>query len=116
MAKSKTELKINNHGDLILKPVSNIKIPKSAKSAKLHILQDSGPTGNRHEIVSKSFVITRWTTKEGKEYIHCGKDYQIRHVGGDCEHGVQTVQAGTREVLHEVEYNPWLKELRVVID
>lgn len=106
---------INNHGDLILYPVKTVKPPKTAAGAALHVLQDSGATGNRHEIVSEKEPIYRWM-KDGVEYISCSKDYIIRHVGGDCEHGVQSVQAGTREVRHEVEYDPWKHELRVVID
>ncbi len=108
-------MKINNHGDLILYPVNSIKPPKSAVSEKLHILQDSGATGNRHEVVSKSAPIYRWTKGE-VEYLHCDKDYVIRHVGGDCEHGEQIVEAGTREVRREMEHNPWTKELRTVKD
>lgn len=108
-------MKINNHGDLILYPVNKIRIPKSAKSSKIHVLQNSGVTGNRHEIVSKKEPIYRWT-KDGIEYISCSKDYIIRHVGGDCEHGEQVVEAGTRKVLHEMEHDVWNNELRVVID
>lgn len=106
---------INNHGDLILKPVKTKKPPKSAQVAKLHVLQDSGVTGNRHEVVHKTASIYRWTSKD-KEFIHCDEDYELRHVGGDCEHGVQPVEAGTREVLHEMEHDPWSNELRIVID
>jgi hypothetical protein len=105
---------INNHGDLILIPVKTIKPPKTAKKAKIHILQQSGTTGNRHEVVS-DIEIFHWFKGE-QEFIHCDKDYKIRHVGGDCEHGEQIVEAGTREIKHELEYNPWENELRVVID
>lgn len=108
-------MKINNHGDLILYPISKIKPPKTAKKAKVHILQESNATGNRHEVSTKKGFIYRWT-KNGVEYIHCDNDYEIRHVGGDCEHGTQKVEAGTREVRRELEYNPWEKELKVVID
>ena len=113
--KTQKQSKINNHGDLVLYPTIDIKIPKTAKSSKLHILQDSGVTGNRHEIVSKKAPIYRWT-KDGIEYISCKENYIIRHVGGDCEHGEQPVEAGTRKVLHEMEHNPWSNELKVVID
>lgn len=107
--------KVNNHGDLILYPVNEVTPPKSAKKGKLHILQDSGPTGNRHEVVSKKSPIFQWI--DGKvEYIRCDEPYIIRHVGGDEEHGMQEVEAGTREVRHEMEYNPWANELRIVID
>lgn len=108
--------KINNHGDIILYPVESIKIPKIAKSKKLHILQDSGVTGNRHEVVSNKSSIFRWTDKEGQEYISCKENYIIRHIGGDGEHGEQPVEAGIRKILHEMEHNPWTNELRVVID
>jgi len=107
--------KLNNHGDLILKPIKTKTPPKNAKKSKLHILQDSGATGNRHEVVIEKGFIYRWE-KDDKEYLHCDKDYKIRHVGGDCEHGVQLVEAGTIEVLHEMEHDPWKNELRVVID
>lgn len=105
----------NNHGDLVLYPIASLTPPDSAIKSKLHILQDSGPTGNRHEIVSKKNLIYRWI-QDGVEYIHCDIPYIIQHVGGDQEHGFQQVEAGTRKVLHEMEYNPWGKELRVVID
>lgn len=107
--------KINNHGDLVLYPIKTIKPPKTAKASKIHILQDSGVTGNRHEIVSKKEPIYRWE-KDGIQYISCKEDYIIRHVGGDCEHGEQQVEAGTRKVLHEMEHDVWNNELRVVID
>jgi len=105
---------VHNHGDLILYPVKNIKPPKSAISKKLHVLQDSGATGNRHEIVSTK-PIYHWT-KDGIEYIHSDFSYKLRHVGGDCEHGIQEVTAGTHEVRHEMEHDPWKNELRRVID
>jgi hypothetical protein len=107
--------KLNNHGDLILYPIKEAKPPATAKKSKLHILQDSGATFNRHEIVTKKGFIYRWE-KKGVEYIHCDNDYEIRHVGGDCEHGVQKVEAGTREVRREMEHDPWKNELRIVID
>ncbi len=100
---------------VLLKPINKIKPPKSAAKSKLHILQDSGATRNRHEVVSAKETIYRWE-KNGKEYLHCDKDYKIRHVGGDCEHGEQLVGAGTREVLHEMEHDPWSNELRIVKD
>ena len=106
---------INCHGDLTLYPVSKIKPPKDANKSKLHILQDSGTTGNRHEVASKKYLISRWT-KDGIEYIHCDKPYIIQHVGGDEEHGIQQVEAGTRKVIHEEEYDPFAKDLRRVID
>ena len=105
---------INNHGDLILKPV-NIKVPKTAKKAKLHILQDSGTTGNRHEVFTDKGFIYRWK-KGDKDFIACDTDYKIRHIGGDCEHGEQPVEKGTSELLHELEHDPWTNELKVVID
>lgn len=108
-------MKINNHGDLILYPIKTLKPIKTATKSKLHILQDSGATGNRHEIITDKGFIYRWESK-GIEYIHCDKDYKIRHVGGDCEHGEQLVEAGTREVRREMEHDPWKDELRVVID
>lgn len=104
---------LNNHGDLILKPVKGIKRPISIKPAKLHILQDSGPTGNRHEVIGDA--VYRWT-KDAREFLYSKTDYEIRHVGGDEEHGVQKVEKGTREVLHEVEYDPWKNELKIVVD
>jgi hypothetical protein len=100
-------MSINNHGDLILYPIKNIKPPKTAEKAQVHILQDSGTTGNRHEVVSHKADIYRLTGKNGVEYIHCDHNYQIRHVGGDEEHGKQEVEAGTREIKHEMEHNPW---------
>ena len=107
--------KVSNHGDLILIPVKTLKPPKTARKGLLHILQDSGATGNRHEVVSEKEPIFYWE-KDSKTFISCAKDYIIRHVGGDCEHGVQSVEAGTRELKHEMEYNPWVNELRIVID
>jgi hypothetical protein len=106
---------VSNHGDLVLLPIDKLIVPKTAKKAKLHVLQDSGATGNRHEVITDKGFIFRWT-KDGREYLHCDNDYKIRHVGGDCEHGEQLVEAGTREIKHEIEYDPWKKELRRVID
>ena len=103
-----------NHGDLIIYPVKKFKPPKEAKKSTLHVLQESGTTGNRHEVISKKSIY-RWT-KNGIEYIHSDVDYSIQHVGGDCEHGVQPIQAGTCEVRHELEHDPWKNELKKVID
>ncbi|MDD5061653.1 MAG: hypothetical protein PHN44_05160 [Candidatus Marinimicrobia bacterium] len=103
-----------NHGDIILYPIQKLKPSKDSIKAKLHVLQASEVTGNRHEVVSDS-LIYRWT-KNGVEYIHCDKNYKIQHVGGDCEHGVLPIVAGTYELRHEDEYNPWMNELRRVID
>ena len=106
----------NCHGDLTLYPIADLTPPNTyAVSAPLHVLQASRVSGNRHEVISASDPIFRWTA-DGVEYLHCASDYEIRHVGGDCEHGVQKVQAGTRKVLHEEEYDPFLHELRRVID
>ena len=107
--------KVSNHGDIVLYPVKALKPSKDASKSLIHVLQASETTGNRHEVVSKKGPIFRWT-KDGKEYISCKEDYEIRHVGRDSEHGVQTVEAGTREVRHEIEYDPWKNELKRVID
>lgn len=107
--------KVNCHGDLTLYPVDEIEISTEAATSKLHVLQDSGATGNRHEVISEDAMIFRWT-KDGVEYVSCEKPYVIRHVGGDEEHGVQNVEAGTRKVIHEEEYDPFKNELRIVID
>lgn len=106
---------VHNHGDLIIYPNSIKKPIKEATEAKLHILQDSGPTGNRHEVVSKSKPIYRWT-KDGIEYISCANDFIIQHVGGDEEHGVQQIEKGTYEIKHEMEHDPWTQELKIVQD
>lgn len=106
---------INNHGDIILKPVDEIKPPKNAKSGKKYILQQSEVTGNRHEVVSKKAPIFMWE-KDGVKYLFCRENYIIQHVGGDEEHGKQEVGAGTRQILHELEHDPWKNELRKVID
>lgn len=105
---------INNHGDLILKPIETQEPPQDALKGKVHVLQSSEVTGNRHEVVS-DYDIYYWKN-EGREFLHSDHDYKIQHIGGDEEHGVQDVQAGTREVLHELEHDPWENELRVVID
>ena len=107
--------KISNHGDIILKPVKNKKPLKSANKSNTHVIEQSTTTGNRHEVHSETEPIFRWISY-GVEYIRCDKPYIIRHVGGDEEHGVQEVEAGTRMVLHEMEHDPWKNELRRVID
>jgi hypothetical protein len=107
--------KIHNHGDLILRPIDGKTPPADTTVATVGILQDSGVTGNRHEVYSKTASIARWT-EDGHEYLYCPVPFVLRHVGGDCEHGEQAVEAGAYEVLHEEEYNPWAKELRRVID
>lgn len=104
---------IANHGDIVLKPIDT-RTPVEATEAKLHILQDSGATGNRHEVVSKTNIY-RWT-EDGHEYLHSDTSFIIQHVGGDEEHGVQSLEAGTWEVLHEMEHDPWTNELKIVID
>ena len=107
--------KINNHGDLIIYPIKKKTPIKSAKKAKLHILQSSSTTGNRHEVITKKGFIYKWE-KDEKKYLHCDTDYIIRHIGGDCEHGEQIVSAGTSEIKNEMEHDPWKNELRRVID
>lgn len=106
---------INNHGDIILLPIKLKKPPKNARKGLTHILQKSETTGNRHEIVSKKEPIFVWE-KDEQTFIYCSKDYEIRHVGGDEEHGVQKVEKGTRKLEHELEHDPWKKELKIVVD
>jgi len=107
-------MKVNLHGDITLYPVKN-KPPKTAKSSLRHILQQSETTNNRHEVISKKEPILMWT-KDDKTFLYCSKDYEIHHLGGDEEHGVQKVEKGTREVKHELEWNPWENELKIVLD
>lgn len=102
------------HGDIGLHPTKGVR-PKKAEGKLVHVLQASTTTMNRHEVASKKALIKRWTT-DGKEYISCPQDFIIRHVGGDEEHGTQQVKAGTYEVRHEMEHDPWKNELRQVLD
>jgi hypothetical protein len=106
-------MNIHNHGDLVFRPIENSTVPSTAITQKLWVLQDSGATGNRHEVVGDA--IAHWFDGE-KEYIHSDAQFNLQHVGGDEEHGVQNMEAGTWEILHEVEYDPWKNELRIVID
>ena len=109
-----TKQNIHLHGDLTLYPRTTKAAAKSEKK-KIHILQSSGVTGNRHEVVGKT-AISRWADKEGKEFVSCSKPFVLQHVGGDEEHGKQDVQAGTYEIMREFEHDPHKNELRVVID
>lgn len=104
---------IHLHGDITLYPAKSK--PKNSDKKKIHILQDSGVTGNRHEVVSKK-LIERWKDKDGREFISCSKPFILQHVGGDAEHGVQNIEAGIYEVKRELEHDPWKNELRIVID
>lgn len=106
---------IANHGDLVIRPIKTLKAPKTAEQKKLHVLQDSGATGNRHEVVSKKALISLWS-KDGNEYLHCKNKFFIQHVGGDEEHGIQELEKGTWQVLHELEHDPWKNELKIVVD
>lgn len=108
-----SEQKYHLHGDLGLIPCKT-KPVKPSKS-KIHVLQDSGVTGNRHEVFVDDGEILRWTS-DGREYVSCKSGFVLRHVGGDSEHGTQKVSAGIYEVRHEQEHNPWTNELRIVID
>ena len=110
-----TELVHNLHGDIGLHPAEVVEAPNDAKLAFVHVLQSSDVTGNRHEVASAGEEIAHWHDA-GKEYVYCGVDYVIRHVGGDAEHGEQIVQAGVREVRHEMEHDPWKNELKAVVD
>jgi len=107
---------INNHGDLILLPVAKKTPPKTAKKSNVHVLQKSDTTGNRHEVAATKGFIFYWKNKEGQEFLHCENDYEIRHLGGDCEHGTQKVEKGTCKIEHEMEHDPWTNELKIVID
>lgn len=106
---------IHLHGDITLYPVK-LKPAKNSEKEKIHILQNSGVTGNRHEVVSKKNPISRWKDKKEREFISCSKPFILQHVGGDAEHGVQNIEAGVYEVKRELEHDPWKDELRVVID
>lgn len=112
----KNKQNVHLHGDLTLYPVTKkIAGMSKAKKAKIHVLQQSGVTGNRHEIVSDKHQLFRWENG-GKEYVHGNRDFVLQHVGGDSEHGVQQISAGTYEVKREFEHDPWKDELRVVLD
>jgi hypothetical protein len=112
---NKTIRRVNLHGDITLYPCDKTH-PEQCGIAQQHTLQESPVTGNRHEVVAPAGVtIARWV-EDGREYLWCPVDYEIRHVGGDAEHGVQPVQAGTVEVIREKEHDPYTNELRVVVD
>lgn len=106
---------IHLHGDITLYPAKS-KPVKNSEQDKIHILQASGVTGNRHEVVNKKTSIKRWKDEEGREFIYCAKPFVLQHVGGDSEHGVQNVEPGAYEIKREFEHDPWKNELRVVID
>ena len=103
------------HGDLTLVPSTSKQAIKSDKK-KLHVLQQSDVTRNRHEVMSEKSLISRWKSKDGKEFVSCAMPFVLQHVGGDEEHGKQDVGAGTYEILHEMEHDPYTNELRIVID
>ena len=112
----------NLHGDIGLHPATkeqakiwNENVEKLSVSAHQHVLQSSDVTGNRHVIRSRGAPIRRMIV-DGVELVYCSDDYTITHEGGDAEHGTQIVQAGLREVRHEMEHDPWTNELRAVID
>lgn len=106
----------NLHGDIGLHPC-NEDVPDDAECARVHVLQSSNVTGNRHIVRSfkGKLAIYHWT-RDGREFVACSENYQIVHEGPDAEHGTQKVQAGVREVRHEMEHDPWRNELRVVVD
>lgn len=106
--------KCHIHGDLTLYP-SKTKASIKAEKKKLHVLQASTVSGNRHEVTHPSASILRWT-KDGKEYVSCAKPFILQHVGGDEEHGKQDVKAGTYEIKHEFEHDPYANELKTVVD
>lgn len=109
-----TKQNVHLHGDITLYP-SKAKSPAKADRKKVHVLQASGVTGNRHEVAHDTASVARWS-KDGKEYVSCTKPFVLRHVGGDSEHGEQQVATGTYEVRREMEHDPWNNELRAVID
>jgi hypothetical protein len=105
--------KVHNHGDIILIPVAGWTTPATSVRADVHVLQSSGVTGNRHEVAGKG--TSSW--REGdREFLFCPEVSVLRHVGGDCEHGEQVLEAGAWEVKHEDEHDPFTGELRRVID
>jgi hypothetical protein len=113
----KTEKKVHLHGDLTLYPVEKITGMAKAEKKSLHVLQSSGTTGNRHEIVSANGKdkLFRWNA-DGKEYVHGNKAFVLQHVGGDEEHGKQDIESGTYEVVREKEYDVFKEELKIVVD
>jgi hypothetical protein len=109
-----TARNINIHGDVTLFP-SDEKPPESASRAKMHIIESSEVSGNRHEVQSETEDILLWEI-DGIRYLSCTKDYVIRHIGGDGEHGEQPVSSGSVRIGNELELDPWKNELRRVID
>ena len=116
------ELVHNLHGDIGLHPV-DVKVPDLEKKKKSGvtkgnkcIVQESEVTGNSHVLKALTTPLFWWTNKEGQQYVYCENDYEIIHEGPEQEHGTQRVQAGVREIRHEVEFDPWSRLLRQVRD
>ena len=108
----------NLHGDIGLHPAKDyVTVPKDAKASRCVVLQSSAVTGNRHVLrpFKGKASIFHWHA-DGLEFVSCEDNYQIIHEGGDSEHGKQKVQAGIREVRHEMEHDPFRIELRAVVD
>ena len=67
------------HGDLTIVPAT-AKCAKAIKK-KLHVLQRSEVSQNRHEVISTA-LISRWT-KDGKEYVSCAKPFVLGPAGNE---------------------------------
>jgi hypothetical protein len=115
------ELVVNLHGDIGLYPVNNVEPPKKmTKKIRKHlnlVIESSTVSGNSHIVRAIGGVhFWHWFTSEGDEMLYCPSEYTICHEGPDCEHGVQRIQPGVRQVKREQEHNPVMNELQRVID
>ncbi len=102
------------YGDINLIPRKDVKHNDGTK-AKVHVLQQSSVTGNRHEVRSGTSPI-EWFTVGESEYLTSKTPFVIDHLGGDAEHGKVEVEAGTYEVTHQVEFDAIKQAFRSVID
>lgn len=100
------------HGDLLLKKVSAIPAGENKAEGNSHVLAEGEHTGHKHVITTEPGSLLKIVEVDGTMYIETAGSATVTHE----EHKPITLEPGKWMVVHEVEYDPFAKQIRQVVD
>lgn len=101
-------MKMYRHGDLLIKEIE--KIPKKLIELKTKTLAFGEVTGHAHVLsAGKTFAKNM---KSEPEFLLLEQDAELTHE----EHKPILISKGVYQVIREREYNPFLEQIRKVMD
>lgn len=104
-------MKIYRHGDVVIKEVE--KLPKELIRKSDNIVAYGEATGHNHKLAELELgTLEVYQAKDGKIYFNATQPVTISHE----EHKTITIEPGSFEIEIERERDPFLEEIKQVID